>query len=264
MKIIKYLVMASALAGSIATTVPVVRADAPEAESRNKTIIYFTRHCEDVPELVDWDPSFSVIFNNCTEDRGCCEEALNPLGKRRAAALADWFEKKGITRTLTHVIASHKVRTRQTVEKIAFLAGLGGDLDGDGTLDGVDVDQVPGDGVINVPSTPLECDAGFTSSSSALQAQSDYIQTLPLGSRAVLCSHSPVIYPLMQGLGIDTSDPVTFPKNARGRVDGFNNLWIVELTRVRANGVSSYQGRLLSHIQLDIELGVTLVERIRQ
>ncbi len=238
-----------------------VRADSPQSESANKTIIYLTRHGEDVPELVNSDPSFTVTFNNCNADGSCCVEALNPLGRVRASALADWFESKRITRTLTHVVATHKMRTRQTVEKIAKLAGLGGDLDGDGILDGQDVDQAPGDGVINIPSTPGECDPGWTSSSSVRQPQIDYINTLPLGSRAVVCSHSPVIYPLMQAFGIDTSDPIKFPKDSRGRVVGFNNLWIVELKPVTTGGATTYQGRLLSYIQLDFDLDVSLFKR---
>ena len=237
------------------------RAQAPQSESANTTIVYFVRHGEDTPELVGSDPSFSVTFNNCIEDGSCCEEVLNPLGKMRAAALANWFQAKDVTRTLTHVIASHKIRTRQTVQKIALLAGLGGDLNGDGTPDGTDVDQAPGDGVINVPSTPAECDPGWTSSSSARVPQRDYLKTLPVGSRAVLCSHSPVLYPLMQDFGIDTSDPVNFPKDARSRVSGFNNLWIVELKPVAAGGTFTYQGRLLAHVLLDFELGASLVTR---
>jgi phosphohistidine phosphatase SixA len=237
------------------------RADSPQSESANKTIIYFVRHGEDVPELVNSDPSFTVTFSNCNADGSCCVEPLNPLGKVRAAALADWLEVKGITRTLTHVIASHKLRTRQTVERIANLAGLGGDLDGNGTPDGTDVDQAPGDGVINVPPTPAECDPGWTSSSSVRQPQIDYIKTLPVGSRAVVCSHSTVLYPIMQAFGIDTSDPVKFPKSANGRVSGFNNLWTVELKPVAVNGAATYQGRLLSHVVLDLDLGVSLINR---
>lgn len=237
------------------------KADSPQSAANDRTIVYLTRHGEDVPELVNLDPSFSVTFNNCNEDGSCCVEALNPLGRVRASALADWFESKRITRTLTHVIASHKIRTRQTVEKIAKLAGLGGDLDGNGTLDGLDVDQAPGDGVINVPSTPAECDPGWTSSSSVRQPQVDYINTLPVGSRAVVCSHSPVIYPLMQAFGIDTSDPIKFPKDSRSRVAGFNNLWVVELKPVTTGAVTKYQGRLLSYIQLDFDLDVSLFKR---
>src|SRR5207247_2388791 len=148
MNITKHLALRATLLLVAATAVPVTRADSPQSESASKTIIYFTRHCEDVPELVNSDPSFTVTFNNCNSDNSCCVEALNPLGKVRAAVLADWFESKRITQTLTHVIASHKLRTRQTVAKIAQLAGLGGDLNGDGIPDGADVDQEPGDGVI--------------------------------------------------------------------------------------------------------------------
>ena len=248
----------SALPGLLTLT---ARAELSEQQAAPRTILYITRHAEDVPELVGSDPSFTVTFNNCNADRSCCEEDLNPLGKRRAAALADWFQARGFTRALTHVIASHKVRTRQTVARIALLAGLGGDLDGDGVLDGTDVDQAPGDGVINIPPTPSECTPGFTSSSSARGPQRDYLAALPLGSRAVLCSHSTVIYPLLQDFGIDTSDPVKFPKDSRGRVSGFNNLWVVELRPVTTAGVASIQGRLLAHLVLDLKLGVSLVER---
>ncbi len=240
---------------------PSTRADAPQSESSNKTIIYFLRHAEDVPELVGSDPSFTVTFNNCNQDGSCCLEVLHPLGQERAVALAAWFEAKKITQTLTHVIASHKIRTRQTVERIAQAAGLGGDLDGDGTPDGTDVDQAPGDGVINVPPAPAECDPGWTSSSSARQPQINYIAALPLGSRAVVCSHSPVVYPLMQAFGIDTSDPVKFPKDSRGRVRGFNNLWVVQLELVEVEGTLKYHGRLLDRLALDFELGVSVIDR---
>ena len=261
MNITKHITLLAALAVVGATAVPFVQADSPNSESPHSTIVYFTRHAEDVPELVGSDPSFTVTFNNCNSDGSCCVEALNPLGKVRAAALADWFEAKGITRTLTHVIASHKLRTRQTVAKIARLAGLGGDLDGNGTLDGADVDQAPGDGVINVPPAPGECDPGWTSSSSVRQPQIDFIKTLPLGSRAVVCSHSPVLYPLMGAFGIDTNDPVKFPKDSRGRVSGFNNLWIVELKPVWSGGTPTYEGRLLTHVVLDIDVDVSLIQR---
>jgi len=237
------------------------QAGAPQSESPNATLIYFLRHGEDVPELEDFDPSFTVLYTDCNSDGSCCVEALNPLGQMRAIALADWFQANNITDTLTHVIASHKLRTRQTVERIAFAAGLGGDLDGDGILDGTDVDQVPGDGVINVPPFPEECSPGWTSSSSVIQPQIDYINTLPLGSRAVVCSHSPAIYPIMQGLGIDTSDPVKFPKNSRGRVSGFNNLWIVELVPAWDDGSAPYRGRLRLHCLLDFRLAVSVIDR---
>jgi phosphohistidine phosphatase SixA len=237
------------------------RADSPQGESPKTTILYLLRHGEDSPELVGTDPSYSVSFNNCLPGGGCCLEVLNPLGKVRASVLADWFEANKITKTLTHVIASHKLRTRQTVQQIAQKAGLGGDLNGDGVPDGTDVDQQPGDGVINVPSMPLECDPGWTSSSSVIKPQTNYVNTLPLGSRAVLCSHSPALYPIMQAFGIDTSDPEKFPKDSRGRVKGFSNLWIVELQPAPGNGGVIYQGRLLEHVLLDFKLEVSKIDR---
>ncbi|MCI0746719.1 MAG: histidine phosphatase family protein [Verrucomicrobia subdivision 3 bacterium] len=239
--------MISAIVGLCA---PSARADAPQSESPNTTLVYFVRHAEDVPELVGSDPSFTVTFNNCNLDGSCCEEALNSLGKVRATVLADWFEEKGLTSTLTHVIASHKLRTRQTVAGIAQRAGLGGD-----------VDQAPGDGVINVPPISGECDPGWTSSSSVTQPQINFIATLPVGSRAVVCSHSPVLYPLMQAFGIDTSDSVKFPKDSRGRVSGFSNLWIVELQPTRFAGALAYQGRLLEHVRLDFQLEKSSIDR---
>jgi hypothetical protein len=261
MKITDYAGLYAAVMLSGLTSVPTTLAQAPASAAPQTTILYLTRHAEDVPELVEWDPSFSVSFNDCNADESCCVEALNPLGIVRAAALADWLEKAGITHSLTHVVASHKLRTRQTVARIAYYAGLGGDLNGDGIPDGTDVDQAPGDGVINVPATPAECDLGWTSSSSVTQPQIDFIKTLPVGSRAVICTHSPVMYPLMQAFGIDTSDPTRFPKDTRNRVVGFNNLWVVELKPVSSGGAISYRGRLLSHVRLDIELSVSLVNR---
>src|SRR6266508_40376 len=106
MNLTKHIALGAALMLAAAIAVPVAQADAPQSAAPTTTIVYFTRHGEDVPELVGSDPSFTVTFNNCNADGSCCEEDLNPLGKQRAAALASWFQDKGITRTLTHVIAS--------------------------------------------------------------------------------------------------------------------------------------------------------------
>ena len=65
----------------------------------------------------------------------------------------------------------------------------------------------------------------------------------------------------MQAAGIDTSDPDNFPKDSRGRVKGFNNLWVVELKPVPVAGAFVYQGRLLQHSLLDFRLGVSLINR---
>jgi hypothetical protein len=226
------------------------QADGPYSESRNSTMIYFVRHAEDIDELVD--PSYTVIPNHWNAEGTCYETVLNPLGKMRAAVLADWFETRKITKTLTHVIATHKIRTRQTVEPIAQAAGLVGDID-----------QAPGDGVLNVPWWPGECETGWTSSKSVIQPQTNYINTLLLGSRVVLCSHSPALYPIMQAYGIDTSDPVLFPKDPKDpkKVRGFNNLWAVELKPVQVGGTWAYQGRLLEHVLLDLQTTASLINR---
>ena len=219
-------------------------------ESPDKNIICFVRHAEDIDELVD--PSYTVIPNNWNAAKTCYETVLNPLGKARATALADWFESTHITRTLTHVVATHKIRTRQTVQPIAQAAGLGGDMD-----------QAPGDGVINVPWWPGECDDGWTSSKSVIGPQTNYINALPLGSRVVLCSHSPALYPIMQAFGVDTSDPDMFPKDSTDpkKVRGFNNLWAVEFQLVRVGNTWSYHGRLLDHLLFGLNLDVSDIDR---
>ncbi len=81
-----------------------------------------------------------MVPNNWNAERTCYETVLNPLGRMRGAMLAYWFKARHITKTLTQAVATHKIRTRQTVELVAQAAGLGGD-----------VDQAPGDGVFHVP-----------------------------------------------------------------------------------------------------------------
>jgi len=168
--------------------------------------------------------------------------------------LAVWFKENKIADTLTCVIASHKLRTRQTVEGIANAAGLGGDLNGDGIPDGTDVDQEPGDGVIDVPGWPAECDPGWEKASAVIQPQIDFISALPVGSRAVVCSHSGTLYPIMEAFGIDTSDDSLFPKDAKGKVLGFNNLWRVELKPIPNGNSFVLQGQRIEHLYLDFGL----------
>ncbi len=177
-----------------------------------------------------------VAFLKDGEPDECCVEALNSRGELRATLLAKFFRGQGITERLTHVIASHKIRTRQTVGEIASDAGLGGD-----------VDQNPGDGVQQIPPFVEECDNGFEGSSSSRDPMIAVLAALPLGSRAVVGAHSPTIYPIMEAFGIDTSDPVDFPRRPNGKVKGFNNLWIVSID-------DDGEGRLEEHIVLDFEL----------
>jgi hypothetical protein len=51
----------------------------------------------------------------------------------------------------------------------------------------------------------------------------------------------------MQLLGIDTSDPVDFPIRPNGKVDGFNNLWVVGMNE-------SGEAYLKGHLLLDFTL----------
>ena len=73
----------------------------------------------------------------------CCTEVLNPLGTERAKLLAKWFADNGVLPSITHVLATHKMRTLQTVQPIAHAAGLDRDVNGDGIPDGADVDKHP-------------------------------------------------------------------------------------------------------------------------
>lgn len=211
-----------------------------------ETLIYFVRHGEDEVALIDPERGrrlgLKVLLTDCkTFGRGkerdeCCLEILNPLGEMRAILLANWFLDQGITEQLTHVIASHKIRTRQTVGEIAADAALGGDID-----------QNPGDGVQQIPPFVEECDDGFESSKSSRDPMIAALGALLPGSTAVVGAHSPTIYPIMESFGIDTSDPVDFPRRPNGKVKGFNNLWIVSID---GNGV----GQLVEHVVLALEL----------
>lgn len=202
-----------------------------------ETLIYFTRHAEDQIALFQPGNSQRAFLEDCKGGANeCCLEVLNPLGEMRATLLAEWFQDQGITEELTHVIASHKIRTRQTVGQIAADAGLGGD-----------VDQNPGDGVQQIPPFIEECQDGFEGSSSSRDPMIAAIGALPLGSVAVVGGHSPTLYPIMEAFGIDTSDPDDFPRRPNGKVDGFNNLWIVSID---GNG----EGELVEHLVLDFEL----------
>ncbi|MBI4605270.1 MAG: histidine phosphatase family protein [Planctomycetes bacterium] len=212
-------------------------------DDRDVTLIYFLRHGEDIEESLEPDaPLAEFLEPVCNEPPAppCCLEVLNDLGTKRAELLAGWFGERRILPRLTHVIASHKIRTLQSVEPIAAAAVA------EGAQLAEDTDLNPGDGVQQVPAVE-ECAPGFESSSKSRGPMTLFIKSLPLGSVAVVGAHSPTIYPILQALGIDTSDPIDFPKDARGRVTGFGNIWAVQVDR---NG----QGRLLSHLVLDLEL----------
>jgi len=215
--------------------------------------IYFVRHAEDQTAVFQQGNNGKAYLPDCKpfmnegvlED--CCTEVVSPLGAKRAELLAKWFADNTLLPTITHVLATHKVRTLQTVQPIAHAAGLDRDVNGDGIPDGADVDKNPGDGVQQIPAFVDECENGYEVAHNFYPLVVDQLRSLPLGSGIVVAGHSASLYPIMQALGIDTSSASRFPKNAIGRVNGYNNLWVVSLD---ANNV----GKLVTHVRLDFSL----------
>ena len=224
----------------------------PAVGQTTKTI-YFVRHAEDQTAVFQQGNDGKAFVPDCKPFmnegvlENCCTEVLSPLGTKRAELLAKWFADKGILPSITHVLATHKVRTLQTVQPVAHAAGLDRDVNGDGIPDGADVDKNPGDGVQQIPAFVAECEIGYEVAHNFYPLVVDQLRSLPLGSGIVVAGHSASLYPIMQTLGIDTSNASRFPKNAIGRVNGFNSLWIVSLD---ANNM----GTLVQHIRLDFAL----------
>jgi len=191
-----------------------------------KTILYLVRHGETQTKLKA--TGVGTFAEECNATRSCCTVILNPLGQERADALADWFVTHRLAATLTHLLGTNKPRTVETLQGLADVTGL-------------PIVQTP-------PET--ECAPGFliTQGSKALAIAA--IQALPLDSRAVIANHSDTMYEIMRvALGLDTSDPIDFPKQlgTTDRIDGFNNLWIVEVD-------GSGHGRLIQHVAFDLQL----------
>jgi broad specificity phosphatase PhoE len=225
-----------------------------QADARSQpTIMYFLRHSENEVRLIRTNTGGNVpaIFaEDCTATRSCCIQPLSALGQTRRDALAEWFVRHGLARSLTHLIATNKPRTVETLRPLAIASGLGGDRNGDGTLDGGDVDLVSGDGIQQYPSDALECDAGYQRTLDSKPLIVDAIRALPAGSRAVVANHSDTLYAIItEATGVDTSDPDLFPKEAGSttRVRNFNDLWIIEIGPTGA-------GTLIKHIVFDIAL----------
>lgn len=231
-----------ALAGCLAAPAWVTHAGTPA------TTLYFLRHGETQRRLVGTGPgTFAEV---CTPTRSCCETPLNPLGVARSDALAKWFVAHGLSRRLTHLIATNKPRTVATLAALALASGLGGDQDGDGVLDGADDDLAPGDGIQQYPAHTRECDPGFEATTGSKPSIVAAILALPPGSHAVVANHSETLYPIItETTGVDTSDPVLFPKEegSSSRVRNFNDLWIVLRD-------GSGTGRLVRHVVFDITL----------
>lgn len=214
------------------TLLAVVGLSVPSAAvaHRPRTILYFTRHAENQTKL---NPTGVGTFaEDCLSDRSCCTIILNPLGVARRDALADWFVEQRLARTLTDLIGTNKPRTVQTLQALADATGL-------------PIQQYP---------NTSECDSCCKTTQGSKEAVIVAIQGLRLGSRAVIANHSDTLYEIMRvSVNLDTSDDTHFPKevNSQGqktdRVDGFDNLWVVEVNR-------SGQGSLLRHITFDFKL----------
>ena len=212
------------------------------------TTLYFLRHGETQRRLVG--TGTGTFAEVCTPTRSCCETPLNPLGVARRDALTEWFVNHGIAKRLTHLIATNKPRTVQTLTALAIASGLGGDQNGDGAPDGTDDDLVPGDGIQQYPTHVRECDPGFEATTGSQPSIVAAILALPPGSEAVIANHSETLYSIIsETTGLDTSDPVLFPKEdgSTTRVRNFNDLWIVN---VHGRGT----GALVRHLVFDLTL----------
>jgi hypothetical protein len=219
--------------------------------------IYFVRHAEDQRELYQQGETGKAYVPDCKPFMDgsvlmeCCTEVLNPMGTNRAGLLAKWFADHSLLPSITHVLATHKVRSWQTVQPLAHAAGLDRDVNGDGIPDGSDLDKKPGDGVQQLPAFVAECEDGYEVPHNFYPLMLQYIRSLPLGSGVVVAGHSAGLYPIMQGLGMVTTNRIQFPQNSAGRVNAYNNLWIVE---VDANN----RGTLAEHVLMDFALTETV------
>ena len=234
-----------------------------------KTILYVTRHMNDVNLFVDVldtkGKATGVQHDTCLADRSCCVQVLNPLGIERSLRLADWFDEHHITEKIEVALATFKPRTVATIQQIATNAGVA---------------------VQQIPAGQIECDPAHATSlpgnkndltndaTSSMQPMVDAIAALPGGTTALVATHSTTLYQIFSRLGIDvlssgvtfpvdlpvgatTCDPVSTDKtnanlNLRGcKVLGFNNLWRVELDRKHGTA------QVTDHWVLDTRLHAT-------
>jgi phosphohistidine phosphatase SixA len=224
------------------------------ASGQASKTIYFVRHAEDEQAVFQASADSKAFLPDCKPfmEGGalmeCCTEVLTQQGTNRAGLFAKWFADKGLLPSITHVLATHKVRTLQTVQPIAHAAGLDRDVNGDGIPDGTDVDKNPGDGVQQIPAFVDECETGFEVAHNFYPLTVAELQALPAGSGIVVAGHSASIYPMMQALGISTTNTARFPRNSMGRVSTYNNLWEVSLD------ANTGVGTLVRHVRLDFAL----------
>lgn len=229
-----------------------------DANSSN-IVVYVTRHAEKLTVVDELEMSPGMYQDNCNDDRSRCEEALNEFGQVRAELLAEWFDRRRIADTVTHVISSDKQRTRQTVQPLATLL-----LERDVALFDPNEKTMTNpmsdaDGVWQVPFAG-EKDNEINGNSGSVVPTVDAIKSLQPGDVAVVAAHSGTIYRIFGGedtdgnpdtdlnfdpeenaepdtsvgLGIDTTlDEALFPKAADGKVPTFGDLWKIV---IRSNG----------------------------
>ena len=211
-----------------------------EGHDQQAVTVYFTRHAEKKTttttvmnstantyeaeydgsedlDITDLGPTGDSKGSNrndvCGVDK--CAEELSALGLLRRDLLVDWFTANNITSELTAIYSSHKVRTYQTVEAIASAANL-------------EIIQLPADG------TELEPEGTTASECPTVEA----IMSAPVGSVILVAGHSGTLYDIMgtgvkncsvSGLGLDTDDNDHFPKDKKGKVANFGDIWKVTI-----------------------------------
>jgi len=229
-------------AGLLSASALSTSAMAGEGHESNRIVLYFTRHAEKQTVVRPVSGEEGKYMENCDYVKDRCEEELSDLGQKRAELLAEWFERKGITPDITHVVSSDKQRTRQTVQPIADLVNEYPytDLpDGDSMPDGVWQVPLAGDMANEV-----------TSNSGSVGPTVDFINDLPMGSVAVIAGHSGTLYRIFGGeqtdgtggLGINTTaDSFSFPKKiSDGKVPGFGDIWKIV---IRPDGSANFKWR---------------------
>ena len=251
------LLASSALAAALLATLAPATAQATYyGHGQRPVTVYFTRHAEKQTTTTALGPAtsaYELIYNEdnssaeaimtnqvqtveefgsklpqnrddvCGEEK--CAEELSDLGELRAELLSDFFRRTGITGRLDKVVSSHKVRTFQTVAPTAEDAGLS-------------VLQVPADGTELEPegTTPSECPT------------LDEIRSAAPGDTVLVAGHSGTLYDIMgdgnkdcDGLGLDTSNDNRFPKDSKGKVRDFGDVWKVQ---VYPNGQARFSYRI--------------------
>ena len=143
-----------------------------------------------------------------------CAEDLTDLGLLRARLLGEYFASLG---DLDAVYSSHLYRARQTADPVAKLAGL--------------------DSVIQLPEGGTELNPEGPSASVCPTVEA--LRGHAAGATLLVSAHTSTLFPIMgdgrdgecDGLGVDTSDEDTFPRDSRGKLpkSEFGNVWVVEI-----------------------------------